>query len=780
MFLDEDKEHDKDLDNAESTSSGKLFDRKNIVMLFFVVALVMIAFVLNFVVKNKDNFFNKPVEEVVEEVNEIFVPRLIGGLPVNEGSEITEGDIDDRIIEVEYLSFSDYYSNPFTSFDGNLNDISLPLNVKVDVQNYYDISRKINLDPGIENLNKYGFAILENGFDDVDNFYNAYEALENKQIPALITSDFLIYYYQNVLKKSFKEIEEIVFFESLWDINKELYGIAMSNYEKRLNEIGYINNSLLEGERLTVAYFAVALELLGPTMEQIDENNTLGDKTKFSTQEAENYNVYIPSYLEDDVLEEVRLIREHKGTYKSPVLLYQNNYEKFVVPGEYNENVRLNNFYLTSKWLSSVFPLYHQGPDCPNCSLDIDDWRINMITSTIITDILSNDYSLKSKWARIYKVMYFFRGLRDDLTYVSYRDSLRDLFGQEYNLNEIFDQNSPNYADNFIKLRNRLLQYNFLETEGSFDKETERPYLGLKVLSEPYWPNEYVFKQLTYPKVQEYLGSSPDNEMSITACKLSKILERCDLIGLDFINLIHEISGNDYFDDHTNYKNYDNQISFLRSRLDSFNSWHNNYYWTTLFMAKKLIKPNKDHLPAYTKNVEWDNKGVWTALSAWVNLQLPADKLSTYGIDDSIGFDNDFFRYSENSYIEPNLDVINELIANTNMLLETFYALGINDEVNSVAIRLQSVKSNLESSRRIVEKELNSENLNEDDIQFISSFVKQFKVIEKGLKEVEIVPNRANSVTESIEGIKFMVLIHKKGDSNIFSVGPVFNYSETD
>ena len=45
---------------------------------------------------------------------------------------------------------------------------------------------------------------------------------------------------------------------------------------------------------------------------------------------------------------------------KSPVLLYQRNYQDFKVPNEYKFHAKLYNFYLTTKWLSSNFPLYYQ------------------------------------------------------------------------------------------------------------------------------------------------------------------------------------------------------------------------------------------------------------------------------------------------------------------------------------------------------------------------------------------------------------------------------------
>lgn len=112
---------------------------------------------------------------------------------------------------------------------------------------------------------------------------------------------------------------------------------------------------------------------------------------------------------------------------KSPVLLYQRDYRSFVVPEEYKSNAKLNNFYLNTKWLSSEFPLYYQDKnECPDCELDFDDWRVSMITSSFIAKDIFDSYELKNKWARIYKTLAFFKGLRGELTYVHYRDALKN------------------------------------------------------------------------------------------------------------------------------------------------------------------------------------------------------------------------------------------------------------------------------------------------------------------------------------------------------------------
>lgn len=170
---------------------------------------------------------------------------------------------------VEYLYFSYFYHEPDNIIDDfKFPEYAVPINVKLDVSNYYDVSRKLNLDSSLESLNKNGFAILDNPWPkEANDFYALGALLDDKQIPLFISADFISYYYQSILKMSFKEIEEGVFYESLWNINRTLYEGARIRYENHLQVSGNINDRVLEGERLEAAFFAVSLELLKPRLD---------------------------------------------------------------------------------------------------------------------------------------------------------------------------------------------------------------------------------------------------------------------------------------------------------------------------------------------------------------------------------------------------------------------------------------------------------------------------------------------------------------------------------
>ncbi|MEI6529438.1 MAG: DUF3160 domain-containing protein [Candidatus Falkowbacteria bacterium] len=744
--------------------------------------LILVAgalFVLSKFLIKKYNPNILPTEETPATSTQNILPNL--NLPATATSTIATTTFSN--IAVEYLSFADFYKLPEGKIDIKLNDYSLPLNIKIDVLNYYDLSRKLSLDPVLNDLNTNGFAEIDNPWvKEVTDFYSIYSTLEKKQIPFLITSDFILYYHQTVLKKIFKDIEENIFYDNLWSINKDLYNSAKNRYEARLSAIGNVNDSILEGERLEAAFFAVALELLKPADNQVAPKGTLDDKNKFVTTETERFYFVTPPYLRDDVLKEVKLIRDSKEKVKSPVMLYTRDYADFVVPADYRSNARLNNFYLTTKWLNSVFPLNYRDKNCPNCLLDREDWRLAMIAASFISSDFSDLPELKNKWARIYKVISYFNPLREDLNYVYYRDALKSVFGEAYKIDELFDDKNPEAKNNMVKLQAKLNSLEFSPFLGAIDKKNpDTNYrLGFKMLVETYLPNDYIFTHLTYPVVDSFLGTSTKAN-NITACYVKSASRRCNGIALDAVNVVYPIAHNDYFTENSSYLNYDKEIINLRTKFNEDAVWHTTNYWASLSSISAYLNTPSVNLPLFSQTLAWHDRTLTTAVSAWVNMQLPLEKFSVNQLFKGQGFNN-FSRFNDNSYVEPNLALIDELLATNLMMQKMFTALQVNQEVVAVPNALILANENLTALRTVVVKELTGLPLEAEDNEIITNFAKQLTINEPiNAKKILTLktPGLKNGLKEDVSRLKLMILIHREGDDKVFSVGPVWDYSES-
>jgi len=757
---------------------------KKIILIGALIASLLLLGLIIFVVVNKYWLNPVPVEVATSTPASTTTPVLPG---LDQASTSTDSIATSTAADlaVEYMSFADFYEAPDNKFEAKINDYELPLNVKIDVVNYYDVSRKVNLDSGLENLDNNGFALLDNPWNQTTpGFYGAYASLANKQLPILITSDFIVYSYQNSLKQAFKDIETNVFYDNLWDINESLYTTAKNRYETRLASIGGVNDSILEGERLEAAFFAVALELLKPTATQISSSASNLDSGKTLSQaDASRFSFVVPPYLRDDVLAEVRLIREARtNNIKSPVLLYNRDYQEFSVPTDYLGSAKLNNFYLTAKWLNSVFPLNYRGKDCPNCLLDAADWRVNMTAASFMARDFATLPELKNKWARIYKLMAFFKGLRENLNYVYYRDALVELFGEDYKIEDLFADNNKETAANLEKLRQKLLTYSFPEISGGFNKNdtSAKIKLGLKILAEDYWPNNYIFTNLIKPSVGVYMATTTTAN-NFTACvhPVTKVIDRCYGLALDPINLVYPIVGHDYFAENTNYANYSQQVQSLRTELNKSDIWNLNNYWTSLNFIKAGLETDKNNLPLFAHSTAWKNKSFDSAAAAWINLQLPRDNLFRPKQESNLASAAGAM-LDKNFYVEPNLNLINELLADNNMLLGMFSALQLDSEVPFAWQNLKDLSADLSSLRTMMKKELSSEDLDATDGAVINRLINTWSLgTPVASKQLSLKTATApKGWREDLSNLKLLILVHQSGTSPAFAIGPVWDYKE--
>ncbi len=681
--------------------------------------------------------------------------------------------------ELEKYNFRDFYEAPPGVPEFSFVDYSLPLNIKIDVLNYYDLSRRLELDQYLENLNKDGFSVLQNpDSKEITDFYGAYSWLSGKGIPLLITSDFLLHYHQNTIKQVFKDIEETIFYNNIHEISRSLYEQARYRYENRLAEIGNINDPILESQRLAMAYFAVALELLEPRADQIDPDSK--SMTKFGASEANTFYFTILPYLQKDAAREVELIRSGREKTKSPVLLYERDYREFEIPAEYQRTEKLKNFYLASRWLNSVFPLAVKDEKCPDCLLDKDDARISLTATTFITKDFSNDQELKNRWALVYKLLSYYRGLRDDLTYRQYDEAMQHLFGADYDPATLFAWENVDSEANLEKLRQELLALKFNPSLGALDKGEDKSQLGFKLLADYYWPNDYIFKRLSGSELGVFTGEegfrSNNDKNNVTLCREGG--ERCNGSGLDVIALVADkVALSTHWQINSQYEKYPTQLAKLQSDLQSWPVWHDTNYWSTLGTIETLFSTNNKQMQIYASTPTWSQRLVDTAAGSWVDLQLPLANLAPAGLSENRNGLNTDVVLNDNFYIEPNYSLVKKIIADNEMINGLFLGMGINKKVPSVGVTLRDENIKLNQIAEIIKKELNNEALSGNDQDFISSFAKQYKLTEPNENLLRLkVPNHSLVQTT---GINLMALVYELNSGKYLAVGPVFSYQES-
>jgi hypothetical protein len=708
-------------------------------------------------------------------------------LPRTGDSTVKPGD-DLSLVNASDISYGSRYKLDFVPTINKASVVNLPLSVKADVANYYDVARSIDLDAQIADLNTNGFATMDNPLGPgVNDYYSAYSSISKKNLPIYVTNDFLIYLYQNKLKEVFADIRVNAFYKDLWGINKAFFDLANTRYKKTRLKVGEVNSPVLESQRLEAAFFAVALELLKPRVEQISKTDDLND-TKFSNKESREYDFVVPDYLTVDVNKEVSLVLLAKKTEKSPVLLYQRNYKEFAADQQ-EKNAKLVNFKLSTHWFSVAFPLYQKSEECRNCSLDDNDWLINFLTANYIAKDFSSNQLLKNRWARIYKIISFFSGLRSDLTYLHYSEVASSTYGQDYDLDSIFSGTST-IAEKISKateLRDGILaKFNFSAIEGGLDRSDPliKQNLGMRILQDEYWPDNYIFAQLTNDKTGKYTGQlnfqrTLSTKINSTACTIkNRVVQRCWPTVYDIVNLYKPVEDSAFFTENTAYENYSNEVDVLKDQLARFSTigWHSNVYWSTLgTLNQALLQGPSFSGPVNLSTPAWQLQQNNSFLAAWLNLRLPEDKVlpvaTVAGGSLSLGHEADI-------YLEPNERLIAELSANIKMIDKVLVDLKIFTDVDYSSKLLLDFENQLDKIKAIAGKEISGEVLDDSDKVVLSELIRGRVDIKAKAKTIELFNGGRGDLYESLDGIKLLVQVYAKKDGNILVIGPVNNFHE--
>lgn len=703
-------------------------------------------------------------------------------LPTDNNGEDPNGN---NNLKSETLAFGSYYKTFYEPYEQNIPTIKLPINVKSDVSNYYDIARKINIDAGISSLNKNGFAIIDSPFPKTsDSFFGMYNKLNEEGLPLLVTSDFLLYYYQNSLKHIYKNIEATYFYDNLWKVNKAMFEAANNRYQERQRKLDTRSDLLLEAERLEASYFAASLVLLSPKSEQINATEDLNDTRKFKPSEAKRYEFTVPGYLAQNVAEEVTLIQEAKKTQKSPLLLYTRNYTDYIVPVEYSNNAKLRNFYLASRWQSSMFPLNYKDESCPDCLLDKDDWTINQTAAYLMSEDMSANQTIKNEWAKVYKVMSYFSGLRSGLTYLHYHAVRQEIFPDK-SVDEVFETDTFN---NLVTMQAKLKSIYFNPSEGGYnsDNSQEKPLIGMRLLQTSYWPDQYIYSHLTYDAVGGHIR--PENSFGkastyFTSCIDGKLnlVYRCQGIGFDILGTVTtETPMSGFIKDNTDYSEYASQRTKLYQEFADYTEgeWYVNNFWTTLSIIKEFINEKIPGL-AYRETVPWKDRQIVTSLVGLSSLQLSADEWQVNRLlpeKNLVTTSGD----AKFHFIEAQNGLNDELVANTSMLLKALAALGVVEETD---VQFKDVLDKLTTVRDITRQELRGEKLSSNNHQFIVDLVSQYTVGKQGERSVSVKfthPDKpvTERVKQTIGPLKLLLIVYEEDGQKVLVVGPVMSYKE--
>jgi hypothetical protein len=758
---------------------------KNFAYIILALIVVIAAIAAIFLFISKPEFLYKPKNPD----NNPNKNGQTGYLPGQTGTTSLNGFNNDgsrENLQAELIGFGDYYKEPVVDELSAYSGYDLPLDIKNDVRNYFYITRKFNLDNYIKELNQNGFVVIDNPFStQANDFYSLYRLLAQKEMPSVLSSDLILYYFQNELKNVYQEIEKNVFYDNLWKVYKEIYDVALARYKNRVSELGVANDTILEAQRQEVSYLAVMLYILKPTETQVSKQGSLLDSNKFNETEAFEYNFTMPDDIKLDAEKEINYLRESARTLKSPTFLRQIDYRNYRIPEHYTGNAKLNNFYLAIKWLQTPWPLYYQSEECPDCELDYRDWLINMSAAGYLANDLGYDQDLKNRWATIYKFVAYFTGLEKDLTYLDYLSAYREVFGDNYNIEVIFSDNNEDRQTQTDLIQEKLANISLKSLHGGKKRDqSEYRLIGMRLLQDFYWPNNYLLNELVG---REFTADNDKLPLVISqrfACpgKTIKDSYRCHGTGFDVVNILkdYETLPKKYAYNNE-FANYQNKILELKSDLSHFNNyqWHESVYWTTLNIISQYLDYDNKLYPSYNLSPAWHvERDINTVLGAWVNLHTPADIIE-YKTEQKLETFNMGAGCDQYNTIEVRPDLINILISKTDMLIDILADLGVTKKTSVAAIQLREMSSALFSLKDIMLKVQSKENLDADDCKTLKNFSNQYQLLNTAKKNFTINFKDNYRLNASNNGNKLMLLIYEAQGDTVIGFSPIFNYQET-
>lgn len=712
-------------------------------------------------------------------------------------------DLELANIKIDNKNFYQYYGLDPLNIQPNAPQYSLPLTENT-ITNYGDAKSKLSLDENdLSLLKKNGFVVIKNPFNQKEeNIVTPYETIKNYDMPVFITTDSLLHIYHIQFDETLRQIEEREFYDNIWSISKSLQETSIEEYNS-------FDGDLKEASKRNVVFFSVALTLLSPKKDQIcpyKEEWECGDNY-FKTEDLKKYSFSIPDFAKKDVEKELELIEKHEGFSDSPLFIYIEDYTQYIPRGHYTRSEKLKNYFKAMMWYGRMtmllkgtdqVPPGKSCPDIPPCKALIStyDAKIQTIEASLITYHLASDSDLLEKWDRIYNVTSFYVGFSDDLGPYEYLESLGSVSNGKFNLNTLNDESLG-------KIKAKIAEYSSPKIYGGtgncnlfppFSADQADQCLentkGFRLMGQRFIPDSYMFSNLVGTYTGEYMGEGDAKPFTLVYSGAGRPIRGFPR-GLDVMYIIGSDRAKYHLDsmNDSNYKDYDTQVALLKKEFDSFSleDWNRNLYWSWLYSLKSLITDYGTGYPTFMQTEAWHDKELTTSLASWTELR-----------HDTILYAKQSYTARETSavppmeealtgYVEPVPEFYNRLLALTRMTNKGLEEMNVLDD--SSRYRLQNLERILERLITISEKELNGENLTQEDYDFIKDFGDELNgtiySVEENAKKTTIVAdvhtegNTGKVLEEGVGYVDLIVIAYKMpNDKIVLGVGPVMSYYE--
>jgi hypothetical protein len=374
-------------------------------------------------------------------------------------------------------------------------------------------------------------------------------------------------------------------------------------------------------------------------------------------------------------------------------------------------------------------------------------------------------------WEKIYSVTAFYVGFSDDLGPYEYIEALNSVMGGNGTIEDL----------DVEALKAELAIYQSPEIyggtgnviiEGTGPEELDRlleDTEGFRFMGQRFTPDSYMFQNLVYPAVDDRF--------------MPKSLDVMALLGSERAYEYLEAQGD------TSKPGYTEQYEKLETEFNAFNDsdWAKNLYWSHLYTLQPLMKDYGTGYPTFMQTEAWQDKQLTTSMASWTELRHDTILYAKQSYETRSSPPPGPETKRVVGYVEPAPEFYNRLLALTRMTNSGLEEMGVLDAYS--IIRLENLEDVLERLVKISEKELQNEELSEEDYDFIESFGQELENVMVGVEkehqkttivaDVHTDSDSGNVLEEGVGYVDMVVVAYKLPDGRILmGAGPVMTYYE--
>ncbi|WP_347490730.1 DUF3160 domain-containing protein [Desulfoscipio sp. XC116] len=517
-------------------------------------------------------------------------------------------------------------------------------------------------------LVKNGFVVVPNQYHR--EFFMLYEINRYEPVPSFITTDSMLHNYHLFFSHLLRIVEK----DRLTPELKELTKAMLSASEKQYNALK--GSDWENAARRNLGFFAVAGKLLDSQMP-------------------------VPEQIEQEVKEELLLIKASDGIHDSPLMnmgqnlkspeTLQEDYSQYIPRGHYTTDKQLQSYFKAMMWYGRMtFRLKSE-----------DETK-----SAVLVTLALGENDNGQKWDKIYRPTNFFVGKADDLSYIQYRELLDKIYAAGIGLKDLTSADDKWMA--FMKAAAEL-EPPVINSIPIFDEETqpdrEKEIKGFRFMGQRFTLDAAVFQRLVYREVKE--NNEGERRM------LPRGLDLPAAMGSEEAYAILESEGE------TKYAGYPANMNKLQQYIAGLDkeNWTQNLYWGWLYTLEPLLQERGKGYPSFMQSQAWTRKDLNTLLSSWTELKhdtiLYAKQVYAEMGGGMAGVD-------DRGYVEPNPLLYARLAALTDMTREGLSARGLLEQTDRDSLdRLEQLALSLKT---ISEKELANIPLTDEEYDLIRSY----------------------------------------------------------